>query len=465
MPQETSLEDLLDHFEAEHIASALGSLDRRVSETKSEMIADLVTVAGDLRKQGRDPVSEVLRAFDAEELQRVGASLGVAPGRPDEAAERLAERVGFLTWAEKVFGSLDGPASASTPPAAEIRKPAAAEEPAAPDPPPAEIQEPATAIAEPTPLEAIPVATEEPVALESAPAEIQEPAAVAEEPAEAEEAPAEIQDEPILKEAARYIERLAEVGRSGGTQVVSNTKTERLLSKALSYVGARVDGAAPSRPERAVYDAWLRGGSRVAARLIGSSPDLKRPWGKGNERKATALVEVFALAMISRWYRLLDSRLDRPEEERQSARQVAAANILMIFDDYSDWAIKLAVADFMKLDTQFNYDFELNEGSMLTEDRAHQEENLLGLRALWACGVPVELDLVTPVFPLAGPEDRNAAGIPEWMTAPSSSMTMMSALANGTEECIRRFVAQWQAAEDGVPYLLPPRETTRAAAE
>ena len=98
MPQETSLEDLLDHFEAEHIASALGSLDGRVSETKSEMIADLVTVAGDLRKQGRDPVSEVLRAFDAEELQRVGASLGVAPGRPDEAAERLAERVGFLTW-------------------------------------------------------------------------------------------------------------------------------------------------------------------------------------------------------------------------------------------------------------------------------------------------------------------------------------------------------------------------------
>ena len=427
MPQETSLEDLLDHFEAEHIASALGSLDGRVSETKSEMIADLVTVAGDLQKQGRDPVSEVLRAFDAEELRRVGASLGVAVGGPDETADRLAERVGFLTWAEKVFGSLDD--TASTPGST-----------------PAETEE-------------APAAIEEPAGPESAPAETEEAPVAIEEPAAPESASVEIQDEPIMKEAARYIEWLAEVGRSDGIQVVSNTKTKRLLSNALSYVGARIDGGAPSRPERMVYDAWLRGGSRVAARLVGSSPDLKRPWGKGNERKATALVEVFTLAMISRWYRLLDSRLDRPEEERQSARQIAAANVLMIFDDYSDWAIKLAVADFMKMDAQFNYDSELNEGRPAAEERAHQEENLLGLRALWACGAPVELDLATPAFPLTGPEDRNAAGIPEWMPAPASSMTMISALGNGTEECIRRLVAQWQAAEDGVPYLLQPRKT------
>ena len=108
---------------------------------------------------------------------------------------------------------------------------------------------------------------------------------------------------------------------------------------------------------RVVYEGWFVGGSGAAGIAVSACKSLKDAWGKGDERKAYALAQVFTLAMISRWYRRLDE-VERPSHAvAAEARRIAASNVLTLFGDHSDEA----VARFTKLDAQLNYDNDRNE--------------------------------------------------------------------------------------------------------
>ena len=117
-----------------------------------------------------------------------------------------------------------------------------------------------------------------------------------------------------------------------------------------------------------------------------------------------ALVEVFTLALLSRWYRMLDDSSDNtfePEEDEPGLDD-SATHILNLFGTYSEDAL----GDFIKLDKQFNYDADLRAGKVQGSGRTgvirieeHIMETLLlftnhfiWIRNLLMLALPTQLD-------------------------------------------------------------------------
>lgn len=217
----------------------------------------------------------------------------------------------------------------------------------------------------------------------------------------------------------------------------NETRNEFLLSEAVAAVEERIRVTRPAGYELTMHLAWMRGGCRAASGLLRRSETVARAWGEGGDRKAGALVEVFALAMISRWYRELDGRRSYPEDERRVAREISVANVLRFCDSYKRTAVRRAVDDFMRLDLQYNHDADRRVDGGAGGD-VSEEENLLGLRALWACGAQVDLDYLEIVaFPLRHRLDRVASRIPAWTEDPADLEALGTAVSMGAEEVLK----------------------------
>lgn len=170
----------------------------------------------------------------------------------------------------------------------------------------------------------------------------------------------------------------------------------------------------PNNSELTMYGAWLSGGSHLAPGLIGASETLGRAWAKGDEQKAMGLLEVSTLAMISRWYRVLDSHLEHSEDERKQAREISATNVLKLFGSYSPESLR----DFMNLDIQFDFDRQRSEERVRagTEAGGHSflEMDLRMWQAAQACGFPMPFDLNNVAFPITASWEVVTAGIHRW---------------------------------------------------
>lgn len=119
----------------------------------------------------------------------------------------------------------------------------------------------------------------------------------------------------------------------------------------------------------------LSGGWAVAGHIIDNCNLIKKLWGKGNRKKALALVKLFTLHMISHRFRWIEEKERYTEDEKRQARELAANIILTIFEDESEGAVK----DFMDMDMQFNYDLDVKKSTWLGNA-------LLLARACEACG-------------------------------------------------------------------------------
>ena len=215
-----------------------------------------------------------------------------------------------------------------------------------------------------------------------------------------------------------------------------NLKDTKRLAKAQAALLTRTRKLVTDRDDLPLYISWMKGGSMVAGRMLASSEEIRSLWKGGDNRKATALIEIFTLAMISRWYRFLDRKLDQPETERRLARRIAAANVLQIFDEYSDESIEQAVADLIKLDAQHNLEVD-QDRSDAQADPTSEEENVLGLRALWACGATVEFDLRSVELSGSNGAGESSPSIPRWTTKPEELTAFSEALDDGAEATLR----------------------------
>lgn len=181
-------------------------------------------------------------------------------------------------------------------------------------------------------------------------------------------------------------------------------RTQRLLNEEFEALHNLILKLSPDDSERRLATAWLVGGWS-AARIALAIPSLKEAWGKGDRTKAAALIQVFTLAMISWWYRELDKTQQRSEGEKRAARVLAASGVLTLFGDYSEEA----VAEFMNMDIQFNWDLdqaEYNEQG----GRLWLFTHFLLSKAVQACQQASRLDLRSVTVPVTRFEDLRAQG-------------------------------------------------------
>ena len=164
------------------------------------------------------------------------------------------------------------------------------------------------------------------------------------------------------------------------------SRTRRLFLEAATELWQTMLRVAPDPAGYGTHSSWIAGGSATAA-VAGPFVDpLKRFWGKGDQSMATKLIEVFTYPMISRWYRNLERQQEVAEDQRQLARRIAATNISNLFDSRSEQLSD----DFMKMDSQFNY-----ERDWIEEARPGipiMEAQLLLSKALLAWGYPSGID-------------------------------------------------------------------------
>jgi hypothetical protein len=164
------------------------------------------------------------------------------------------------------------------------------------------------------------------------------------------------------------------------------SRNRRLLNEAVAGLLQAMAGLAPDEAAYKTHSSWVCGGSVTAALAVTDVDALKRLWGKGDERRALALLEVSTYPMISRWYRNLERQQEVAEDQRQLARRIAATNISNLFGSRSEQLLD----DFMKMDRQFSYERDWMEearpGIPLVE--AH----LLLSRVLLAWGHPSLID-------------------------------------------------------------------------
>jgi len=167
-------------------------------------------------------------------------------------------------------------------------------------------------------------------------------------------------------------------------------RSRRLLEKALEVLLGRLLSVVEYEEDVRTHSAWLVGGHTAALTALETSPAVRQAWGKGCEESAMGLIEVFALAMISRWYRQLDEAMSPSESDRKLGRETAASNIMSFFGHDKAERTKL-VQDFMAMDAQYNYDADRRE------DPHHEGTPLVAAAllvssAVQGCGSPSKVD-------------------------------------------------------------------------
>jgi len=200
-------------------------------------------------------------------------------------------------------------------------------------------------------------------------------------------------------------------------------RNKRLFNDEFEALYNLVSQLSPDDSDRRLHAAWLLGGWS-AAQIALAVPSLEKAWGKGDRTKARALMEIFVLAMMSWWYRQLDKSQQRSEGERRTARVVAASNILMLFENYSEEA----VAEVMNMDIQFNWDLDQNERQA---GRLWLFGHFLMSKALEACDQPSRLSLRSLTLPCTRFEDVLAQGgsLDSWN--PYEAVALQSAVTEG----------------------------------
>lgn len=125
---------------------------------------------------------------------------------------------------------------------------------------------------------------------------------------------------------------------------IFNAVAETFLSR-LANVGLAED--------QLIYGAWFTGGATTAQQALNYCKCLKNAWGKGSEEKALALINVFIVPMICRWYK---AKLENGQE---------------IMNDKVSYILALlgnklgnSILFFTNLGKQFNYESELLEGKI-----------------------------------------------------------------------------------------------------
>ena len=138
------------------------------------------------------------------------------------------------------------------------------------------------------------------------------------------------------------------------------SKNKRLFATVAARISGILSSLVTDEDDRKVralttsYLAVLAGGTVAANLVVEWCECVKKAWGKGDEEKALALIKLFTLVMLSRWYIWLDEKQQPSEDERRQARVMAASNILRLFGDDS----KNAVEDFLNMDSQYNYEWD-----------------------------------------------------------------------------------------------------------
>ena len=174
-------------------------------------------------------------------------------------------------------------------------------------------------------------------------------------------------------------------------------RNRRLFREALGAAVKRAASVVTDEYLLAVHTAWLLGGSVAANIAVDmsesfSSSSLKKAWGRGDEKKARALTQVFALAMISPWHRSTIPP-QYSDEARTSACEIAASNVVTIFDITPHHT----VGDFLKMDAQFNYERDWID-KKTREGTPTLRLSLLWTQAQLACAGR-HLDLASVTFP------------------------------------------------------------------
>ncbi len=155
----------------------------------------------------------------------------------------------------------------------------------------------------------------------------------------------------------------------------------------------------------ALYSAWILGGSAAASIAVGTSERLKEAWGKGDERKALALTELFTLPMISSWYRTISAEEKHSAEDRARACQIAVSNVCAFLDSDP----KEAMEKFVVLDSQLNHDKDKLEDAE-AEGVPLASYALLGAMAEYICH-GLKLNLTGINFPVAHSHDLRERGV------------------------------------------------------
>jgi len=107
------------------------------------------------------------------------------------------------------------------------------------------------------------------------------------------------------------------------------SRSKKLLEGVLAIYVGRMLKTDTEKHEEFMYQVWISGASKTVLSLLSANGTLKDAWGKGEERKAKALLEVFTLAMMSRWFRAIEipflvNQWGYSEEQRLEFRQTLA---------------------------------------------------------------------------------------------------------------------------------------------
>ncbi|HLC29034.1 MAG TPA: hypothetical protein VJL07_06270 [Dehalococcoidia bacterium] len=138
-----------------------------------------------------------------------------------------------------------------------------------------------------------------------------------------------------------------------------NTLRQKRLEKRLKEALASAIAAQEGHLEfdsRIPCTAVLIGGSVAAGVAVGGIKSLDRLWGlEGNWEKARRLLLTFALRLLSTWLGWLDG--DRPEDEKNRARELWGEVVLTLFDDVSEDNLN----GFIGRDLQYRYETSVRE--------------------------------------------------------------------------------------------------------
>ncbi|MBI2862657.1 MAG: hypothetical protein HYX89_07545 [Chloroflexi bacterium] len=127
---------------------------------------------------------------------------------------------------------------------------------------------------------------------------------------------------------------------------------DQAVNAAISVIALRVEDP----KGRNAFMAWLKGAG-VVALIVLRGGFLSRVWGEGDIAKAMKLTKLFALHMVSVYYRVLAKQSNLSPDQQWEACKAAATELLALFSDASEETIR----EYRKRDLQFNYDIDLAE--------------------------------------------------------------------------------------------------------
>ena len=102
------------------------------------------------------------------------------------------------------------------------------------------------------------------------------------------------------------------------------------------------------------------GGQIIAESATQSFDSLKDAWGKGDDVKALGLIKVFTLAMVTRWFWMLDggeAEKSTPQEIRRLRRETGTSSVLALLDSNPDQELEY----FKKMDNLFKFERDWSE--------------------------------------------------------------------------------------------------------